>query len=350
MCENNLVGREVVSFRPTAEHPRQGEGSFLRLKDGRILLVYSRFDFGGDDASPCNLVATWSSDEGETWTEPVVAVAASEFGVNNVMSVSLLEMLNGDVGMFYIVKADSCDNQIWLSRSNDGGKTWYTRHECTLGDRRGYYVLNNDRVIRLKSGRILAPLAFHRGGFNIERSVYWDSRSFCFFLYSDDDGETWKESRDGVYPPFVGSNSGLQEPGVVELQDNVVWAYFRTDMMFHYEAFSFDGGDTWTVAQPSRFTGTCSPLLIRDICGEYYAMWNPTPNYNGRPGGTYGNRTPMSIAKLENGAWSRPYNLEDDPDTSYCYPAMIKVDGGLLAAYMACDKDGVRLTVKKVEL
>jgi len=357
MSSETYLGREILTIRATEEFSRQGEGSFLRLKDGRILFVYSRFDNIPGDNSPCNLAALWSDDDGETWTEPVCAVRAADYGVTNVMSASLMEMRNGDVGLFYIVKYTPNEDRIMLSRSRDGGKTWYSHTECTLPDRRGYYVLNNDRVIRLKSGRLVMPLAFHRSGAGLSGGkIYVDPRAVCFFLLSDDDGETWHESRDCVFPPFTGTASGFQEPGVVELDNGVVWGYFRTDKMRHYEAFSFDGGDTWTAAQPSRFTAPCSPLLIKRVGETLYAMWNPVPNYNGM-GPTYTGRHTMAIAKRENGAWSEPKLVDGDPVKRFSYPAIIPTADGLLVAYMMSDTNGmyyvpgagVHLRMKKID-
>jgi len=338
--------REIFCMRGNETHRRAGEGSFLRLKDNSILYVFSRFDSNSHDNASSNLMAIRSTDEGETWTEPVTAIAASDYGVINVMSVSLIEMRNGDVGLFYIVKYTPGEDRIMLSRSSDGGRTWYSHTECTLADRRGYYVLNNDRVVRLASGRLIVPLAFHRSSNNrADMNAYVDHRAYCFFLLSDDDGATWRESRDGVYPPFTGTRSGLQEPGVVELAGGVVQAYFRTDKMYHYEAFSFDGGDTWTVAQPSRFTGPCSPLLIKNVAGRRFAVWNPVPGFNGRVGFE---RTPMVIAECVNGQWTDPTPLMS-AEQQYCYPALLEVKGGMLVAYMACDRDGDHMVMQKIE-
>lgn len=349
MIENKCIGREVLRIEPTDAHPRHSEGSFLRLKDGRILFIYSRFNGGNGDNDPCSLVRMYSSDEGETWTEPVVTVSAAQFGVLNVMSVSLIEMQNGDIGMFYGVKYGLGEDRFMLARSNDGGETWYSHTECTLADRRGYYVLNNERVIRLTSGRLIIPLAFHRGSANrTDPKGYLDLRAVCFFLLSDDDGYTWRESKDGVYPPFTHTVTGLQEPGVVELDNGVVWAYFRTDHMYHYEAFSFDGGDTWTIPQPSRFTGPASPLSIKNIDGALYAMWNPIPNYNGRCDNPYSGRTVMAIARNENGVWTEPKVMEENSESDFCYPAAIRVADGLLIAYADCRHGRVSLNFHKV--
>ena len=158
----------VASFGPDGRYTRHSEGSFLRLDDGRILFVYSRFSGGYDDDADCDLAASWSSDEGETWTEPVRVISAASHGVGNIMSVSLLRMQNGDAGVFYGVKDSPSRNRFWLARSRDGGRTFYRRTECSLSDRPGYYVLNHDRVIRLSSGRLVLPLAYHRGGYDVK--------------------------------------------------------------------------------------------------------------------------------------------------------------------------------------
>ncbi len=346
----------VAAFPPNKTYTRHSEGAFLRLKDGRILFVYSRFTGNFGDDAPSDLVALWSADEGETWTEPVVAISASMYNTENVMSVSLMRMRNGDVGLFYIVKQSPGISRILLSRSNDEGATWYRHVECSLPDRPGYYVLNNDRVERLSTGRLVIPLAYHRGN----GAGYTDGRSAACFLYSDDDGETWKEAPDLVYPPFTGSRSGLQETGVVEKNDGTLWGYNRTDKMYQYEFFSFDGGMHWTEAQPSRFTSPCSPLKIKrkPETGDLYAVWNPIPNYNGRYTSKAGwGRTPIvwAVSHDDGDTWSENHIIEDGPENGYCYPAIFFTkDGAMLVSYCSGGpEDGICLakqTIMKIAI
>lgn len=349
----------VASFAPGAEFRRFSEGAFLRLKDGRIIYMHSRFVGGQDDDSDSDIAAAYSSDEGETWSETRLVLPASYYGVGNVMSVSLMRMKSGELGMFYIVKQGPGINRIMLSLSADEGETFYRHIECTLPDRQGYYILNNDRVVRLSTGRLLMPLTFHRGNYaDGGRYGYWDSRAFACFLYSDDDGETWAESPDTVFPPFAGSQSGLQETGVIEKQNGVVWAYNRTDQMYQYEYFSMDGGLHWTVPQASRFTSPCSPMKIQrhPKTGFLYAVWNPIPNYNGRVVTKVGcGRTPIVFAySRDDGAtWSDYTLLEGDEERGYCYPAIFFTDDdAMLVAYSAGgpqDGDWIsRLNIKKV--
>ena len=350
----------VFSKGPDAEYTRHSEGSFLRLKDGGIYFVYSRFTGNYSDDAPSDLVAMRSYDEGETWSEPELVIAAELYQTKNVMSTSLLRMNNGDVGLFYIVKRTDGATAVMLSCSKDEGKSYYCHIECSLSDRRGYYVLNNDRVLRLSTGRILIPLAYHRGGYSSDSDyVYFDGRAVDYFLYSDDDGCSWYESRGSVFPAFPGSGTGLQEPGLIELKNGVIWGYSRTDMMYQYEYFSMDGGLHWTAAQPSRFTSPPSPMkLARRENGDLIAVWNPIPNYNGRVKSKAGwGRTPLvyAVSSDDGATWSDYTVIEGDEAHGYCYPAVFFTkDGGMLVAYCSGGPaDGIclaRLTISKIAL
>ena len=349
----------VASWGPDERYSRHSEGDFLRLNDGRILFVYSRFTGTYDDAAPSDLVASYSSDEGETWSEPVTVIPASMYNTENVMSVSLMRMKNGDVGLFYIVKQTLTINRMMLSLSNDEGQTFYRHILCSLPDREGYYVLNNDRVERLSGGRLIMPLAFHRGGYG-DSHAYFDGRSSDSFLISDDDGETWHESADVIFPPFTNSRSGLQEPGVIELKSGVLWAYSRTDKMYQYEAFSMDGGEHWTAAQPSRFTSPCSPMKLdrHPETGDLYAIWNPIPAYNGRYTSRAGwGRTPLvwAVSKDDGATWSDYQIIEGHEEHGYCYPAVFFTnDKSMLVAYCSGGPDNgiclARLTIQKIAI
>lgn len=333
-----MVNHIVAEFIPDEKYTRHSEGAFLRLKDGRILFVYSRFTNSSEDDAPSDLVACYSSDEGETWTEPEVCIPASMYGVDNVMSVSLMRMLNGDVGLFYIVKQDVYHTRIILSRSSDEGKTYYKHVDCTSFGIKGYYTLNNDRMVRLQSGRLLMPLAYHRGSFQRELGQ-WDKRTFTCFLYSDDDGDTWKESADVVYPSFQDTNAGLQEPGAIQKKNGAIWAWARTDRMYQYETFSTDEGIHWTVAQPSYFTSPQSPLQIvrRPQTGDLYAIWNPQPLWVGRVRSKAGwGRTPFvwAVSTDDGVTWSDCHVIEDEAEHGYCYPGVFFTDdGAMLVSY-----------------
>ena len=58
---------------PGEGNPRNSEGAFLRLRDGRILFAYSRYigTDAGDDAE-CEIAGIYSYDNGETW-DPAIS-------------------------------------------------------------------------------------------------------------------------------------------------------------------------------------------------------------------------------------------------------------------------------------
>lgn len=354
-------GHIVADFRRGGHAARNSEGSFLRLKNDEIFFAFTQFCGGSlDDDAPSGIVAIRSADEGETWSEPEQLIETGYLGIKTWMSVSMMRMANGDLGMFVLAKHDLCRIQIFLFRSNDEGLSFYEVKECTLSDRKGYYVMNNDRALRLSSGRILLPLSYHRNGYNEDGTPYYDLRAQVFFLYSDDDGRTWREAEQGVSCAVNATNTRFQEPGLVELKDNVLMAYIRTDLHVQYESFSFDDGMSWTMAQPSRFTSPPSPMTIRrsPYNGQLIAVWNPIPVYNGRKIYSAGwGRTPLVYAiSRDNGkTYSEPVIIEGGEENGYCYPALFFLpDGGLLAAYCSGGPEDItcltRLTIMKFEV
>ena len=56
-----------------------------------------------------------------------------------------------------------------------------------ITSRKSFWVMNNDRLVQLRSGRLLAPC---------QRLDNWPKvrHSLTVVLYSDDRGNTWRES------------------------------------------------------------------------------------------------------------------------------------------------------------
>ena len=89
------VGLELP---PGPNNPRNSEGAFMPLKDGRILFAYSRY-YGNSNAdhAPAEIAARYSSDKGRSWTTNDEIIVKNECG-QNVMSVSLLRLRSGEIG------------------------------------------------------------------------------------------------------------------------------------------------------------------------------------------------------------------------------------------------------------
>lgn len=352
----STIGRRIVDYAPGEDNPRNSEGAFIRLNDGRILLVYSRFvgEIGGDDA-PSHIVGRYSSDEGESWSGERILFRREEFDAGNIMSVSLLRMLDGALGLFFLIRMSWYDARLFLFVSHDEGETFGQPVACIPA--KGYFVTNNDRVIRTRTGRLLAPANLHR--LREDPGEGWpnfDERGIGYFYYSDDDGKSWHEATDHITAPSNKIASGLQETGVIELNTGILWAYARTTAGVQYQSFSHDNGDTWSDPAPSRFTSPCSPMLMKRLLdGRILAVWNPVPNTNVR-GVPFGwDRTPLVVATSvdEGRTWTEPQYLEDgSEDAAYSYPAVFVEQAYVLLAYCAGNKDDgcnlYRLRIRKV--
>ncbi|TNJ62999.1 exo-alpha-sialidase [Paenibacillus hemerocallicola] len=353
-------GDIVLDLRPGEGNPRNSEGAFLDLKDGRLLLIYSRFigESSGDAGLAC-LAARYSGDDGETWSEDELIVRPEEHDAMNLMSVSLLRMLNGDIGLFYLIRYGLHDMRLHLRRSADEGKTWGEAVCCIPGP--GYYVTNNDRVIRLASGRLVVPAAYHkvRGDSRTDWKSL-DVRGVAHFYLSDDDGVTWREAKSYCVLPYSRTISGLQEPGVVELKNGSLWAWARTDVGCQYGMFSADGGETWSSPEPTPFSSPCSPLSLKRVpqTDVLLAVWNPIPHYQTREYTRIsGGRTPLvgAISKDEGLTWTDFFAAELEEDRGgYCYTAIHFTRDAVLLAYCAGEPEDrsrlARLKVRKVSL
>lgn len=311
------------------DNPRNSEGDFITLKDGRILYVYSHYtgDSYMDDA-PAFLAGRYSSDNGKTWTSTDQRIVEQE-GKLNVMSVSLLRLKNGEIALFYLKKDSPEDCMPMVRFSSDEGKTWTAPREC-ITDRKGYFILHNDRVLQLKNGRLVFSVAF--------------SKKVCSY-YSDDNGRTWKSGAIMSNPDGVVT----QEPGIVELKNGSIMMIMRTDATTQYVSYSHDKGESWSPAQSSNIiSASQSPASIARIpsTGDLLLAWN---NNDAKTQPSKAKRTPLNIAvsKDEGKTWHNMTVIEGNPKGSYCYTAIHFVKDNILLAYF--DWATLQITITRVK-
>jgi len=307
------VQRNVL-LPPAKGNPRNSEAAMIDLADGRIMMVYSRFTGGRGDHAKANLSSRFSADGGATWTRDDIAITTDDEGGMNTMSPSLLRMKDGAIGLFYLRKDSLTDCRVFLRVSRDEGKTWREAAACI--EPVGYYVMNNDRVVRLKGGRILLPVALHA----TPAAPEFEPHASIACFYSDDDGKSWRRS---AYVPGGGAHA-LEEPGVIELKDGRVMLWVRTDAGKQFVSHSRDEGVTWSELGPSNIPSPRSPASIKRIAatGDLLLAWNN--NAAGVSQKSPGKRTPFNVAiSRDDGAtWTNVKTLESDPDGWYCYTAI----------------------------
>jgi hypothetical protein len=350
LSEAAAENRVVVDLDPTPANPRNSEGAFVTLRSGRILLLYTQFYGGSEDKSPARIAAIHSDDQGRTWSAPRVVIENA--GQENVMSVSLLRVASGRIALFYAIKNNLADCRLRMRISTDEAESWSEPTPVIASP--GYYVVNNDRVIQLGSGRLVVPAAYHRmNGPDPGNYGSFDRRAVALWFLSDDEGKTWRESSDWWAMP-VRSRSGLQEPGAVELADGRLYGWARTDQGTQYAMTSEDGGNTWSVPAPSPLRSPTSPASIKRLPGspELLAVYN---DHSGAFRFVEKKRTPLVAAISGDGAatWTRHRLLEGDADGWYCYTAIHFVGDTVLLAYCAGDSKigGLnRLRVRRIGL
>lgn len=323
------VGKEVVlTLAPGPNNPRNSEGDFITLKSGRIVFIYTHFtgDSYMDDA-PAYLASRYSDDGGKTWSTQDEIVAKHE-GKKNLMSVSLLRLKNGDIALFYLRKNSTWDCIPYMQISTDEAKTWGQPIQC-ITDQKGYFVVNNNRVIQLENNRLLMPVSKHA----VKVGSEWDKDSQMGRLstyYSDDNGQNWKSGGEVPNP----TNVLHQEPGVVQLKNESILMIIRSNANVQYKSYSKDGGETWTPSERSNIYSPISPASIASIpsTGDLLLVWN---NNNGDNPIIKGKRTPLNVAisKDDGQTWEHLKTIEDDPDGSYCYTAIHFTGKNVLIAY-----------------
>ncbi|MEW4562074.1 sialidase family protein [Bremerella sp. JC770] len=323
------AGPELVLTQETGPgNPRNSEGAFVTLKDGRILYVYTRFlgTHSGDDAQGY-LASCFSDDGGRTWQESDKPLFPKE-GKENDMSVSMLRLVDGRIALFYLVKNSIMDCKVRMRISEDEAKTWSDSIDCMPGEE-NYFVVNNDRVIQTPSGRLIMPAAAH------VRDGKWHGAADIVCFLSDDAGKTWRRAKQTLEGRREnGTRYITQEPGVVQLKDGRVMLWVRTDLGVQSVCYSEDEAETFTPLAPWNLRSPVSPASIKRIpsTGDLLVIWNDSGTRQ---------RSPLSsaISKDDGKTWEHQNTLEADPKGWYCYTAIhFTKEHALLSYWDMADK------------
>ncbi|HEX2270800.1 MAG TPA: sialidase family protein [Pyrinomonadaceae bacterium] len=298
-----------VMVAPLVRDKRYGAPTMVELKDGSILLAYNDWTMPGEnsDFSPAYIAARLSRDGGRSWGRPfTLHENTSELG--RMGPPTLLRLQSGAIAFFYAELISHSDFRFFFRRSTDEAKTWSQPVQITK--EKNYYVMNNHRVVQLKSGRLVAPFSFVP---DVSRRLEFSWTVVCY--YSDDEGRTWQAARSLVRMPKF--PTGAQEPGLVELKDGSLMMIIRNQQERVYKSYSRDGGDTWSEPEPiEQLIAPVSPATIMRVpsTGDLAIVWNYSPKV----------RTPLAIAVSsdEGKSWGKVKFLERGY-FSYAYTAFL---------------------------
>jgi sialidase-1 len=323
-------------YTATKQNPRYTEGSVLELSDGSLLFAATEFIGSGSDFAKAQIVARQSTDGGRTWGKH--RVLQENTGGRNVMSVTLRRLQRGptagQIALFYLQKNSFSDLDMLVRFSKDGGQSFGP--PTTVTNEPGYHVVNNDRVVELSTGRLLAPVASTADVRKVNHFV-----SHCFI--SDDGGRTWRKGKKSIDMP----KRGAMEPEVVELKDGRVLMIVRTQLGIIAAVRSSDGGETWDAPVALDVKAPEAPATLRRIpsTGDLLLIWNNTYTADAGHGGK---RTPLTaaISSDEGKTWRNVRNLETDKSKTFAYTSATFVRDRVVLSYWESGPAGGQLSTR----
>jgi len=314
---------EMIVCPATAQNSRNSEADVELLKDGSLLMAYTEFYGGnGTDWGKARIAARTSKDEGRSWSDSLTLVENQ--GQMNVMSPSLLRLKSGRLAMIYMLKNSEADCRVLYVTSSDEGKTWSQPHSVTPSVR--YWGINNDRLVQLKSGRLLAPLWFVD---DWRKSHH--TRGVVF--YSDDEGQKWKAGSEVDIPQ---GPRGVDEPAVIELKHGRILMMIRSDLGKVFKSLSLDRGLSWSQPEALPLDSPTAPSSIARIpsTNDLLIIWN-----NSRKGPKHmQDRFPLTaaISQDEGKTWRKIKNVDATPGFTYAYTSLTFLSPkALLVTYYA---------------
>jgi sialidase-1 len=329
--ENSLVKHAVIEMG-TATTPRSDTASVVELDNGKLIVVYHKYQRGkdaGHDHGLCRIWSKTSSDGGLTWENPRLVVDALP-GDLNVQAPALLQLPSGDLLLACLrAHTGSASSTMSVLRSTDNGKTFYEQSQVWTKSKGQWLQGGASALIQLDSGRILLPVHGGTGSQGGQKNTAW-----CFI--SDDEGKTWQRSKGEVNLPM----RGAMEASVAQLEDGSLRMTLRTQLGAVYMSRSNDEGNTWALAQTTGLSAPESCTCLRRIPGtnNLLLLFNHSdyiPNHH-----HYGNRSPLNAAISKDGGdtWDVIGNLLDNPDAEYTnLDCTFTKDGNAIITYMFAD-------------
>lgn len=305
-----LVHRDSLSCEPILR----------RMPNGELLCVSQCGDV--TEPAPDNRVYVFhSSDDGETWSEPVSifpedgrAVYLTEVTVIGERILVYLTLHNGAFLNWEGERMESTDN----------GYTWHA-----IGPLPGYETFTFPRgAILLNNGDwMMACQRYPISKAENERLVQagaavWDAaidRVENHVLVSADSGNSWKSFHgpDIAIKGDTGRNWTWSEPTIIELKDGRIVMFLRVCGSGRlYRSESRDGGNTFTEAVPTDIPNPSNkPKLLRVSDGRIALIHTPCAIQG------FKGRNPLSVwlSDDELESFSDRRIISDFPG-AFCYP------------------------------
>ncbi len=328
------IAEPKIFIRHTEQRSFIGPGTF-RLENGDILMAAP---WGRPPTNFEQLAAKYpvpmfyrSTDGGRTWQEQ--GRMKTEWKLSGMISdggITFLRLQDGRLAFLAHRHVEGLHGGGLpvISFSADDGQTWTPAR--SIGEPEGVWYVMNDRMIQMKSGRLVVPVSHMPQGMG----TYEGDRNLGLCFFSDDAGETWRRSSK---PADLADDRGMAEPCVAEVDNGRLLMLARTGSGCNYASWSDDGGGTWSTPEPTTQTAACSSLTLKTLPdGRLIVFYNHAKPLNA---GAFFPRTPLcySVSAAGGRTWSGPVLVDESgvwlKDRQCIYPSICFTDEGMAVVY-----------------
>jgi predicted neuraminidase len=227
--------------------------------------------------------------------------------------------------LFYKVGPNPREWWGMLSISEDGGETWSLPGKLGEHPAVGHLLGPvKNKPVQLPDGGILCPSSTEVKVKNA------DDNWRVHFELTYDLGKTWQV----IGPIHDGLEFDAIQPGILNYPDGSLQILCRTRQNVVAQAWSKDGGRTWSELKPTHLpnpnAGT-DAVTLRD--GRQLLVYNHSVRKGSREDSTYRNgRQILNVALSKDGHdWKTVLTLEnEDNPAGYSYPAVIQANDGMI--------------------
>ena len=279
-----------------------------------------------DDGILCGIKGWYhlSEDGGRSWRPLYKFTKGAGTNLLRLKDGRLLSIVSEAAENIYTNRLKASNFYAYFS--SDEGRSWSGRVPLSTDNRRLY--LMNDRVMRLKSGRILVSFSLHPNEL-LKDLKNFEAVGWVNAFYSDDEGATWHEGRRRP----TSAADQLCEPNVFEKSDGTLVMLSRTGKGYLYRCDSTDGGESWSVERPTTLRSAVAPFYVKKdpFTGWVFVAWD-----NSFPGPVHQYpRSPLSLAvsRDEGDTWEFVCDIENDPMSSYGYPSIHFTEKSVIVSY-----------------
>ena len=304
LIRNDFIFDDPIPF------PECHASTLLKTGEKRYVAAW----FGGTkEANPDVMI--WSSFYRDgVWSTP--RCLTSEAGIQHWNPV-LFQLDEKRIRLFYKLGYPISAWKTMMLESTDEGETWTELGEMVPGDASGGRGPVKNKIIRTRSGRILAP--------GSTEELPWR----CFVDVSDDNGKSWTK-RD---IPLTGPHSNdfnLIQPSLWESAPGSIHALIRSNRGRIYRSDSLDNGSTWCNAYMTDLPNNNSGLdCVQMDSGHLILVCNPVDV-------NWGVRTPLSVLISDDNGITFTKLLDlvsKDHPGEFSYPAIIADGNHLYITY-----------------